>query len=104
MRVLDSMRHLGHKPDAFARFTAQSRPGFLQAAPSRVFHAEERQAVFALADFINGKNIRMIEAGGGFSFAPETFQRVSGISLIRHYALERYDPARVPLTRTIKHA
>jgi len=75
MRVLDSMRHFGHKPDAFAQFVAQDRLGFLQASPSRVFHAEERQAVFTLADFIDGKNIRMIETGRRFSFTPKTFQR-----------------------------
>src|SRR5205823_7703888 len=79
MRVLDSMRHLGHKPDAFAQFVAQDRPGFLQAASSRVLHAEEGQAVFAMADFINGKDIRMIETGRRFSFTPETFQRFARI-------------------------
>ena len=63
MRVLHSARYFGRKPDAFARFTAQRGPGFLQTAAGRVFHAEERQPVFALADFIDGKNIRMIETG-----------------------------------------
>src|SRR5439155_18315995 len=75
MRVLDSMCHFGHKPDAFAQFVAQSRLSFLQAPPSGVFHAEERQPVFALADLIDGKNIRMIETGRRFSFTPKTFQR-----------------------------
>jgi len=37
MALLDSMRHFGHKPDAFAQFVAQDRLGFLQASPSRVF-------------------------------------------------------------------
>ena len=77
MRVLHSARHFGHKPDAFARFTAQRGLGFLQAAAGRVFHAEERQPVFALADFIDGKNIRMIETGCRFSFTSKTFQRLA---------------------------
>src|SRR5712671_4576932 len=38
MRVLHSASHLGHKPDAFAQFVAQSRPSFLQAPAGRVFH------------------------------------------------------------------
>src|SRR6266705_1972881 len=104
MRVLDSTRPLGHKPDAFAWFTAQSRPGFLQAAPSRILHGEKRQPVFALADLIDGKNIRMIETGRGFSFTPEAFQRFARIGLIGDYALERDDPARMPLTRAINNA
>src|SRR5205823_1798389 len=45
MRVLHSARHLRHKPDGFARFVAQRGPGFLQAPPRRVFHAEEGQPV-----------------------------------------------------------
>ena len=104
MRVLHSARHFGHKPDAFARFTAQRGPGFLQAAAGRVFHAEERQPVFALADFIDGKNIRMIETGRRFSFTSKTFQRLARIGVIGHHSLERDDPARMPLTRAINHA
>src|SRR6476620_2308120 len=93
MRVLHRTRYLGHKPNAFARFIAHSWLGFLQAAAGRVFHAKERQSVFGLTDFIDRKNIRMIQTGSGFSFTPETFQRVSRISVIRPYALERDDPA-----------
>src|SRR6266550_2729791 len=104
MRVLDSMRDLGHKPDAFARFTAQSRLSFLQAPPSRVFHAEERQPVFALADFIDGKNIRMIETGRRFSFTPKTLQRLPRIGVIGHHSLKGDDPARMALARAINHA
>ncbi len=84
MRVLDGTRPLDQKPDAFARFTAQSRPGFLQAAASRILHGEKRESVFALADFIDRKNIRMIETGRRFSFPPETFQRFARIRVIGH--------------------
>ena len=77
MRVLHSTRNFGHQPDAFARLTAKSRPIFLQAASCRILHAEKRQAVFAMADFVDGKNIRMIETGCGFSFSPKTFTRLA---------------------------
>src|SRR5207249_12312324 len=103
MRVLHSAPHLGHKLYAFAQFVAQSRPSFLQAAPSGVFHAEERQTVFTLADFINGKNIRIIETGRRFSFTPKTFQRFARIGVIGHHSLEGDDPARMPLARAINH-
>src|SRR5262249_19559640 len=82
MRILHGASDLGHKPDAFARFTAQGRLCFLQAATGSVFHAEEWQPVFSLAHFVDGKNIRMIETGCSFSFTPETFQRVVRIGLI----------------------
>src|SRR5262249_26433070 len=85
MRVLHRARYLGHKPDAFARFIAHGRLGLLQAAASRVFHAEERQPVFSLTHFVYGKNIRVIKTGSGFSLTPETFQRISRISVIRPY-------------------
>ena len=93
MRVLHGACYLGHEPDALARFGAQRSSGFLQAAARRVFHAEKRQPVFALADFINGKNIRMIETGSGFRLSPKTFSRLARISVVRHHSLERDDPA-----------
>src|SRR5262245_11239816 len=93
MRVLHRARYLGHKPDAFTRFSAHCRLSCLQAAASRIFHAEERQPVFSLAHFVDGKNIGVIQTGSGFSLTAETLQRVSRISVIRSYALECDDPA-----------
>src|SRR5689334_10270763 len=93
MRVLHCARYLDRKPDAFARCTAQGRGSILQAASRSILHAEERQSVFALAHFIDGKNIWMVETGRGFCFTPETFQRVLRISVIRYHPLECDDPA-----------
>src|ERR1041385_8928871 len=104
MRVLDSPRYFGNQLDAFARFVAQSRSGFLQASASRILHAEKWQPVFAVADLVDGKNVRMIKAGGCFSFAPKTFPRLARVSVIRHHSFEGDDPARVPLARAINLA
>src|SRR5438477_12252552 len=104
MRVLDSTRHFGHEPDAFARLRAQSRSDLLQAAASRVFHAKKRQPVFAVADLMNRQNIRMIETCSRFSFTAKTLPRLARIGVIRDHALKRHDPARMPLTRPVDHA
>ena len=46
---------------------------FVELAAFDEFHAEVARA-FALADFVDGNDTRMIEAGGGFRFAAKSFQ------------------------------
>src|SRR5256885_5306695 len=64
------------------------------------FHAEVTRAV-ALADFIDGNDARMIQAGGGFGFAAESLQmRFSGpMSQTNH--LESYRAVQTFLPRAI---
>ena len=76
MCVLHRARHLGHQRRGTARLATQSRRGFDQTAASGKLHAEERELVFALAHFINGQNIWMIEVRRRLRFAPETRQRL----------------------------
>src|SRR5262252_6274328 len=97
MRVLHGARYLGHEPHTLAWLIAQDGLGFLQAAPSGVFHAEERQPIFTLTYLVDGKNIGMIETGSGLGLTPKTFQRIARIGLVRHDTLECDDPARMPL-------
>ena len=104
MRVLASARHLGQQPDAFARLRAHSRDNFFQAASSCILHAEKWQPVFPMADFIDGKDVRMIETGCGFSLTSKTLPRLTRIGVVRHHSLERDDPARMPLARPINDA
>ena len=44
-----------------------------------------------MAYFIDGKNIRMIETGRGFSFTSKTFTRLARIGVVGHHSLERDD-------------
>src|SRR5882724_898511 len=82
MCVLHRARHPGHQRSGTARLATESRCGLDQAAASGKLHAEERKLVFALAHFINGQNIWMIEVSGRLRFAPETGQRLLRIRVI----------------------
>ena len=75
-----------------------------EASAGRVLHAEKRQPILALAHLVNRNDVRMIEGGDGFRFAPETHQRLVRICLIREDALHRDDPAGVPLACAINDA
>ena len=82
MRILHRARHLRQQTHDFARVIAQRRPNFLQAAARCVLHAEEGDAVLALPHFVDGQNIRVIEARRGFRFPPETGQRLVRVGVI----------------------
>jgi hypothetical protein len=79
MRVLDSPSYLGHQANDPAWFLAQGRANLLQAATRRVFHAEVGNAILAFRDLVDGKNVWMIEAGGGLGFTTKTGQGLVGI-------------------------
>src|SRR6516162_1054069 len=92
---------LSHHPHALTQLRAQRQRCGTKASTACVFHAEIRQAFFAFADLVNGKNIWVIEARDRFRFTPKTHQRVMRVHLMRRDALHRYDPTRMLLARTI---
>ena len=87
MCVLYRARHPGHQRRGTARLAPESRSGFDQAAASGKLHTEKRELVFALAHFINGQDIWMVEVSGRLRFAPEAGQRLLRIRVIRKDAL-----------------
>src|SRR5205823_1398841 len=103
MRALHGACDLCHQAYHFPRVVAQGWADLLQAAARSVFHTEERYAFRALAYLVDGQNVGMIEARRRFGFAPETCQRFARVGVITQDALQRYDPARMPLARAIDH-
>src|SRR6266480_7023110 len=75
MGVSDSARDLSHQPHTVARLDPKCRRRCTQASTCRIFHAEERQALLTFADFVNRKNVRMIETRDRFGFATKAHQR-----------------------------
>src|SRR6185437_7414040 len=59
--VFDSARDLCHQLHTFARLVAKRSRVLVQASLLREFHAEKRQAVLAFADFINRKDVWVIQ-------------------------------------------
>ena len=104
VRVLHGARDLGDERHALPRLVLQRGTYFLQTSARREFHAEEREAVFALAHFVDGQNVRMIEARGRLRFAPETRERFAGVGVITQDALHGDDAAGMALARAIDHA
>ena len=78
MRVLHCARNLRHQCHSATRVAAQHRDRFEQTAAAGELHTEERQP-FALADFINGQNVRVIEVGRSLRFTSEAHQRLPRI-------------------------
>jgi hypothetical protein len=75
MRIFDRARNFRHQLHTLARLATRSLADLSQAAARREFHAEEREAVLALAYLVDRKDVRMIEAGCRVGFAPETPER-----------------------------
>src|SRR5439155_6230781 len=73
-------------------------------AARREFHAEKWDAVLAFAHFVDRQYVRMIETRHRLRFTPKTRQRLTRIGVIIQDTLERDDPARMPLPRTIDDA
>ena len=71
--------------------------------PGCVFHAEKRQPIFALADFVDRQNVGMIETGGGFGFAAEARQRLARIGVMAEDAFERDDATGMALPGAINY-
>src|SRR6266446_10690282 len=99
VRVSNATRDLCHQSRTLARLSAEHRCRGTQASARRIFHAEKRQALLTLADFVNGKNVWVIEAGDRFGFAPEAHQRLMCIHLMSEDALHRDNPTGVLLAR-----
>src|SRR5207237_9995041 len=78
MRVSDAARDLRHQLHTLARLIAECRCSASKAPTRRIFHAEKRQPVHALAGFETGKNVRMIEARAGLDLAPKPRARLLG--------------------------
>ena len=73
MRVMNRAGHLG---DQFRRVPDRHRRApddFVKLAAFDEFHAEVARAI-ALADFVDGNDAWMLEAGGSFGFATKTLQ------------------------------
>src|SRR5205814_7790919 len=75
MSVVDSERHFCHELRALPRLIAKRSRDLLQTSLLRELHAEKRQAVLALAHFINRQDVRMIQTGHRLCFSSETLQR-----------------------------
>src|ERR1043165_9369207 len=104
MGVLDGACHFRHERYALPRVVAQRGRDLLQSSTRCELHAEEWQAVFALAYFIDGKDVRMIKAPRGLGFAPKTSQGFARIGVITQDPFHGDDPAGGPLTRPTNHA
>ena len=104
VRVLDGARDLGDERHALPRIVLQRGTDFLQTSAGREFHAEEREAVFALAHFVDGQNVRMIEARGGLRFAAEAGERFAGVGVIPQDPFHGDDAAGMALPRAVDHA
>ena len=92
-----------HECDAAARLLAQGGRSLEQASTRGVFHAEKRQPIFALADFVDRQNVGMIETGGGFGFAAEARQRLARIGVMAEDAFERDDATGMALPGAINY-
>src|SRR6202035_4699269 len=73
--VFNSARDLRNQLHTFAWLVAKRSRVIVQASLLREFHAEKRQAVLALAHFINRKDVRVIQTGHRLCFSSETLQR-----------------------------
>ena len=76
MGVSNRARNLCHQPNTLARLCAKRRRRNTETSTGRILHAEKRKALLAFADFVNRKNVWVIEAGDCFGFAPKTHQRL----------------------------
>ena len=97
VRVLDGARDFRDERNALSRLVLQRGADFLQTSARREFHAEEREAVFALAHFVDRQNVRMIEARGRLGFAPETRERFLRVGVITQDPFHRDDAAGMAL-------
>src|SRR5579864_1656263 len=97
-------RDLLHQLHASARIGLQCRSDLLKAAAGHMFHAEERQPVFAFTDVVDRQNIWMVEICGRLGFSPEASQGVMGAGVETQDPFERDDAARMPLPRAINYA
>ena len=102
--VLDGARDLGDERHALPRVVPQRGADFLQASAGREFHAEEREAVFALAHFVDRQNVGMIEARGGLRFAAEAGERFAGVGVITQDPFHGDDAAGMALAGAVDHA
>ena len=75
MGVVDSVCDFYHELHALPRFIAERSSVLLQTSLLRELHAEKRQAILAFANFINGKDVWMIQTGDCLCFPSETLQR-----------------------------
>ena len=95
MRVLHGARDLGHQRDDPTRIFAKGSRRILQTSAGGKLHAEERQAVVALADFVDRQDVWMIQARGGFRFTSEPNECLLRIGLVTEDTFERHDAVRI---------
>src|SRR4029077_9193420 len=104
MGVSDSARDLSHQPHTLARLDPKCRCCGTEASTRRVFHAEKRQALLTFADFVNRKNVRMIETSDRCRFASKAHERLVRIHLMSENAFHRDDATGVLLSRPINYS
>src|SRR5437588_11588825 len=93
----DSPRDFRNEGHALARIVSQRGRDLLQSPAGSELHAEKREAVVALAYFVDGQDVRMIETGRSLRFAAKTGERFAGIGVVTQDAFHCHDAARVTL-------
>jgi hypothetical protein len=86
-----------------ARLRVKIGDAFAQSASAHEAHAVKRRPVY-LAGFVDGKNMRMIEAGYRLPFSAKSFQHSRGCGLLGQNHFDGHLTLRAVLHRAIDHA
>jgi hypothetical protein len=105
MRVMHGpgqlLKQLRRRPIRHGRF--EFRDVRRQGTALNELHTEEWLPL-ALADFVDGHDIRMIQAGRSFGFRAKPRYEVRRSKLSRRQDLQRHDPAHLRLSRLVDDA
>ena len=77
VRIFGSLGYFGDQSDTFLRVAPKRSRDIAQTATRRKLHTEEWQSVRRFADFVDGKNVRVIETGRCFRFATKADKRLA---------------------------
>ncbi len=93
MGELHRARHFRDQFHAGARLVTKCARRLSQTPARSELHAEEGQAIRALAHLVDGQNIGMVETRRRFCFAAKPLQCFARIGVIPEHAFDRDDAA-----------